>query len=150
MTLSTRPSGRVKPSMFSRRTSRRTAIFASPATSTSQSKWPALVRMALFFITSKCFGVITSLQPVTVTNTSPYLAASSMGMTRKPFMVASRALKGSTSVTITSAPMPLARMATPLPHQPYPATTTVLPATTRLVVCMMASHTLWPVPYLLS
>ena len=30
------------------------------------------------------------------------------------------------------------------------ATTTVLPATSRLVVCMMASHTLWPVPYLLS
>ena len=136
--------------MLSRRSSRLTAMAARPATSTSQSKWPALVRMALCFITAKCFGVMTSLQPVTVTKMSPYLAASSMGMTRKPFMVASRALKGSTSVTMTLAPMPAARMATPLPHQPYPATTTVLPATTRLAVCMMASQTDWPVPYLLS
>ena len=34
---------------------------------------------------------------------------------------------GSTSVTITLAPSPRARMATPRPHQPYPATTTVQP-----------------------
>ena len=73
-----------------------------------------------------------------------------MGMIRKPSMVASRALKGSISVMMTLAPIPLARMAVPLPHQPYPATTTVLPATIRLVVSMMAVHTDWPVPYLLS
>ena len=65
-------------------------------------------------------------------------------------MEASSAIMGSISVTITLAPMPAARMATPLPHQPYPATTTVLPATTRLVVCMMPSQADWPVPYLLS
>ena len=74
--------------------------------------------MALCFITWKWRSTITSLQPVAVTKMSPYFAASSMGMTRKFSMVASRALKGSTSVTITSAPMPLARMAMPLPHQP--------------------------------
>ena len=33
-------------------------------------------------------------------------------------MVASSALKGSTSQTMTLAPMPLARIAMPLPHQP--------------------------------
>ena len=86
------------------------------------------------------------MQPVTVTKTSPYLAASSMGITLKPFMVASRALKGSTSVTMTLAPRPAARMATPLPHHPYPATTTYFPATIRFVVRMMPSHTDWPVP----
>ena len=90
------------------------------------------------------------MHPVTVTKMSPKGAAWSIGITRKPFMVASRALMGSISVTITLAPMPAARMATPLPHQPYPATTTVLPATTRLVVCMMPSQADWPVPYLLS
>ena len=74
--------------------------------------------MALSFMTSKCRRTITSLQPVAVTKMSPRRAAWSMGMTRKFSMVASRALKGSTSVTITLAPMPLARMAMPLPHQP--------------------------------
>ena len=42
------------------------------------------------------------MHPVTVTKMSPKGAAWSMGITRKPFMVASRALKGSISVTITS------------------------------------------------
>ena len=41
-----------------------------------------------------------------------------MDITRKPFIVASSALKGSISVTITFAPIPAARIATPLPHQP--------------------------------
>ena len=88
------------------------------ATSTSQSKWPELHSTALFFIILKCRSTITSLQPVAVTKMSPILAASSMDITRKFSMVASRALKGSTSVTTTLAPMPLARMAMPLPHQP--------------------------------
>ena len=74
--------------------------------------------MALCFMTAKCRSTITSLQPVAVTNRSPTLAASSMGMTWKFSMVASSALKGSTSQTMTWAPMPLARMAMPLPHQP--------------------------------
>ena len=40
------------------------------------------------------------------------------GITRKPSNTASMPLIGSISVTITFAPKPLARMATPLPHQP--------------------------------
>ena len=39
-----------------------------------------------------------------------------------------------------------ARMATPRPHQPYPATTKLLPANSRLVPRRMASTVLWPVP----
>ena len=84
---------------------------------------------------------MTSLQPVTVTKMSPTFAASSICMMRNPSMVASSALKGSTSVTITFAPIPFARMAVPFPHHPYPATTTVLPATMRLVVSMIAVQT---------
>ena len=44
------------------------------------------------------------------------------------------------------APAPRARLATPRPHQPYPATTTVLPASSRLVARMMPSSVDWPVP----
>ena len=47
---------------------------------------------------------MTDLLPVTVMKTSPILAASLMGITRKPSMTASMALVGSISVTITSAP----------------------------------------------
>jgi hypothetical protein len=82
------------------------------------SKWPALARIAPSFIIKKCFSVITSEQPVTVTKQSPSGAASSIGITQKPSMCASIARTGSTSVTMTFAPRPLARMATPLPHQP--------------------------------
>ncbi len=46
------------------------------------------------------------------------LAALSIGMTSRPSIAASRARIGSTSVTITCEPIPLARIATPLPHQP--------------------------------
>ena len=53
-------------------------------------------------------------------------------------------------VMITFAPSPRALRATPLPHHPYPATTTVFPATIRLVVLFMPSQTDWPVPYRLS
>ena len=73
-----------------------------------------------------------------------------MGITSKPSITASIALTGLISVTITLAPRPFALMATPLPHQPYPATTTFLPATIRLVVRITPSHTDCPVPYLLS
>ena len=74
--------------------------------------------MAPSFITAKCSFVITSLQPVTVTKKSPYLAASCIGITLNPSKTASIPLIGSISVTITLAPNPLARIATPLPHQP--------------------------------
>jgi len=55
---------------------------------------------------------------VTEMNTSPTFAASTPGMTSKPSISASSARSGSTSQTITWAPWPLARMATPRPHQP--------------------------------
>ena len=42
------------------------------------------------------------------------------------------ALVGLISVTITSAPWPFARMATPLPHQPYPAMTTLQPSNQQI------------------
>ena len=45
-------------------------------------------------------------------------AASIIGMTRKPSITASSARSGSTSVTMTLAPKPRARMAMPRPHQP--------------------------------
>src|SRR5450756_1235093 len=65
-------------------------------------------------------------------------------------MWASTDLTGSTSVTTTWAPRPLARMATPLPTHPYPATTTTLPATFMLVVRRMPSQADCPVPKRLS
>ncbi len=61
---------------------------------------------------------ITDLSPVAVTKMSPTSAASSIGITSKPSITASSARIGSTSVTITCAPMPFARIATPRPHQP--------------------------------
>ena len=58
------------------------------------------------------------MSPVAVMKMSPIAAASAIGMTRKPSMTASSAFSGSTSVTMTLAPRPLARMAMPRPHQP--------------------------------
>ena len=46
------------------------------------------------------------------------LGAFAIGITWKPSITASRAFIASTSVTITCAPRPLARIATPRPHQP--------------------------------
>ena len=43
----------------------------------------------------------------------------------------------STSVTTTLAPSPRARDATPRPHIPYPATTTVRPASSRFVARLL-------------
>jgi len=90
------------------------------------------------------------MSPVTVKKISPYLAAFFIGITSKPSKTASIALIGSTSVTITWAPNPLARIETPFPHHPYPATTTVFPVTVKLVLRITPSHTDCPVPYLLS
>ena len=56
--------------------------------------------------------------PVSVQKMSPIGAASAIGMTRKPSIVASSALSGSISVTMTFAPAPRARDATPRPHHP--------------------------------
>ena len=71
-------------------------------------------------------------------------------MTRYPSITASRAAVGSTSTTMTCAPMPRARDATPRPHIPYPQTTNARPARSRLVARMMASIVDWPVPKRLS
>ena len=136
--------------MFLRISFDSTAISRSPAMYTSQSKCPALQRIAPSFITAKSSSSITFSQPVTVTKKSPILAASIIGITSNPSITASIALTGSISVTITCAPSPFALIATPLPHHPYPATTTFLPATIKLVVRLIPSHTDCPVPYLLS
>ena len=86
--------------------------------SISTLKWPVLQMIAPSFITSRCSRAITCLSPVAVQKMSPILAASSIGITSKPSISASSARIGSTSVTITCAPRPLARIATPRPTQP--------------------------------
>ena len=53
-----------------------------------------------------CSRVITCLSPVAVQKMSPISAACSIGSTSKPSIAASSARIGSTSVTITCAPMP--------------------------------------------
>ena len=70
------------------------------------------------FMAWKCSTRMTWMSPVRVQKRSPSGAASAMGITRKPSMAASSALTGSTSVTITLAPMPRTRLAKPRPHQP--------------------------------
>jgi hypothetical protein len=79
----------------------------------------------------KCSSRSTLALPVAVMNSSPSFAASCIGSTRKPSMQASSAATGSTSHTVTCAPMPRARIAIPFPTQPYPATTTGIPARGR-------------------
>ena len=61
---------------------------------------------------------MTDLSPVAVQKMSPIAAAFSIDSTSKPSIAASSAGIGSTSVTITCAPSPLARIATPRPTQP--------------------------------
>src|SRR3954467_12653092 len=79
-------------------------------------------------------------------NTSPRSAASSAGITAKPSIRASSARSGSTSHTITEAPSPCARSATPHPVHTYPRTTTVSPASSRFVARRIPSSTDCPVP----
>ena len=74
--------------------------------------------MAPSFMLTKCSPRMMSFMPVAVTKMSPTLAASSIVITRMPSSVALRAAVGLTSVTITFAPMPLARIATPRPQWP--------------------------------
>ena len=84
--------------------------------------------------------------PVRVTNISPIFAACFIGITLNPSIIASSAHRGSISVTITFAPAPLARIARPLPHQPYPQTTNVEPAISLFVALKIPSSVDWPVP----
>ena len=65
-----------------------------------------------------CSAVITPLSPVAVQKMSPIAAAFAIGSTSNPSIAASSARIGSTSVTITCAPIPRARDATPRPTQP--------------------------------
>ena len=90
-------------------------------------------------MTAKCSSRRTSRLPVTVMKTSPIFAASAIGITRNPCIIASKAFVGSISVTITSEPIPLARSATPFPQYPKPATTTILPASKKFVARKTAS-----------
>ncbi len=85
---------------------------------TSTLKWPAFARTQPSFTTRRCFAVTTSRSPVAVTMKSAALAAWSIGRTSNPSSFASIAFTGSTSVTMTCAPMPRARIAIPRPHQP--------------------------------
>ena len=73
-------------------------------------------------------------------------AASPALITRYPSIEASSARIGSTSTTTTLAPMPCAREAMPRPTQPYPPTTTDLPAKRMFVARKMPSIADWPVP----
>src|SRR6202790_5507480 len=93
-------------------------ILSSAGMSISTLKCPEFEMIAPSFIKSKCSLVSTLLLPVTVQNTTPSLAASAIDITRKPSITASSAFVGSTSVMITSAPLPRARLASPRPHQP--------------------------------
>ena len=61
---------------------------------------------------------MTSFMPVALMNTSPTAAASSIFITRWPLSTAFRAAVGLTSVAMTLAPMPSARMAQPAPQWP--------------------------------
>ena len=86
--------------------------------SISTLKWPVFARIEPSFIASMCSRRMTDLSPVAVQKMSPVSTALVIGCTWKPSMVASSARRGSTSVTITCAPCPFARIATPRPHQP--------------------------------
>src|SRR5690242_5742845 len=87
-------------------------------TSISTSKCPALHKNTPSFIFLICSSLITLLEPVHVTKTSPNEAKSDNGLTSNPSMCASRALIGSISLTDTIAPIPRALTQTPLPTQP--------------------------------
>ncbi len=94
------------------------AISRSAGISISTLKWPVFARIAPSFMRSMCSRAITCLSPVAVQKMSPISAAFAIESTSKPSITASSARIGSTSVTITWAPMPRAREATPRPTQP--------------------------------
>ena len=130
---SLRPSFVLYSSMKSRTLSQDTEASCRAGLLISLSKWPTLPMMHPSFMAAMCSAAMTSLQPVTVMTMSAILTASAILMTSRPSILASIAFTGSTSVTMTVAPRPLALMATPFPHHPYPATTSLFPATMRFV-----------------
>src|SRR3989344_3867385 len=143
-----RPSARMRmrflPILYSCTFSRTTfgspfAIFFKSLRFISTSKCPELHTMAPSFITLNSSAPMTLMFPVTVQKISPTDAALRIVVTKNPSIAASSAFTGSISVTMTPAPIPLARMASPLPHQPYPATTKVLPASSTSVARIMPS-----------
>src|SRR6201996_4333626 len=81
---------------------------------------------------------------------SPRPSVSSIVVTSKPSIAACSALMGSTSVTITRAPMPRSECEQPLPTSPYPQTTATLPATITSVARLMPSTSDSRQPYRLS
>src|SRR6059058_5809011 len=84
----------------------------------SLSKWPAFPRTPWSFSPGKCAAVTMSLHPVAEMMKSAIRQAFCIGRTSNPSIVASIALTGSTSVTMTRAPIPRARIAIPRPVQP--------------------------------
>ena len=116
----------------------------------STLKCPEFASIHPSFMYLKSSPEMMSALPVTVMIKSDCFTASRIVITLYPSILASKARIGSTSVTMTSAPKPAARSASPLPHHPYPQTVTVFPAITILVVPMIASKLDCPVPYLLS
>ena len=90
----------------------------NPSRSSSTLKCPEFAIIAPCFIMLKWLFLITFILPVTVQKISPILAALLIGITLKPSITASRAAVGSTSVIITFAPIPFARIARPFPHHP--------------------------------
>ena len=113
-----RPSASSNSSTIGRGSRVATASRLSAAISISTLKWPVFARIAPSFMRPKCSLRMTCLPPVAVTKMSPTSAARSIDSTSSPSMTASSARIGSTSVTMTCAPMPRARDATPRPHQP--------------------------------
>ena len=93
-------------------------VVAAPSMSISTLKWPELQTIAPSFMTSKCSPPITCMLPVTVMKMSPSRRPRAAASPRSRPSRASSARSGSTSETITWAPVPLARIATPVPHQP--------------------------------
>src|SRR6266568_4249941 len=91
-----------------------------------------------------------STLPVQVTYMSPRPNVSSMVVTSNPSIAACSALIGSTSVTITRAPMPRSDCAEPLPTSPCPQMTATLPATITSVARLMPSTSDSRQPYKLS
>src|SRR5512140_366453 len=94
------------------------ASLSSAGMSISTLKCPEFEITAPSFMAVKCSVRSTSMLPVRVQKMSPIGAASSIVITRYPSITASSAFNGSISVTMTLAPSPRAREATPRPHQP--------------------------------
>ncbi len=126
-------------------------IFSSAGFETSLSKWPEFARTHPSLMTLRSPAVTTSLQPVAVTMKSACFAASVIGMTANPSILASIALIGSISQTRHVRAHAL-RAHGDAPAAPAVAGHDEVPAREiwRLVEFMIPSIVDWPVPYLLS